>query len=66
MYRGGYMTFEKQLKDAKKKKLENRIIRDVVFIILGITFLIISFVSAYNKNNEKENTNNKIDVQENK
>ncbi len=60
------MTFEKQLKDAKKKKLENRIIRDVVFIILGITFLIISFVSAYNKNNEKENTNNKIDVQENK
>ena len=60
------MTFEKQLKDAIKKKLENRIIRDVVFIILGITFLIISFVSAYNKNNEKENTNNKIDVQENK
>ncbi len=60
------MTFEKQLKDAKKKKLENRIIRDVVFIILGITFLIISFVSAYNKNNEKENSNNKIDVQENK
>lgn len=60
------MTFEKQLKDAKKKKLENRIIRDVVFIILGITFLIISFVSAYNKNNEKENTNNKIDVQKNK
>lgn len=60
------MTFEKRLKDAKKKKLENRIIRDVVFIILGITFLIISFVSAYNKNNEKENTNNKIDVQENK
>lgn len=60
------MTFEKQLKDAKKKKLENRIIRDVVFIILGITFLIISFISAYNKNNEKENSNNKIDVQENK
>ena len=60
------MTFEKQLKNAKKKKLENRIIRDVVFIILGITFLIISFVSAYNKNNEKENSNNKIDVQENK
>lgn len=60
------MTFEKQLKDAKKKKLENRIIRDVVFIILGITFLIISFVSAYNKNNEKENNNNKINVQENK
>ena len=60
------MTFEKQLKNAKKKKLENRIIRDVVFIILGITFLIISFVSAYNKNNEKENSNNKINVQENK
>ena len=60
------MTFEKQLKKKKKKKLENRIIRDVVFIILGITFLIISFVSAYNKNNEKENNNNKINVQENK
>lgn len=60
------MTFEKQLKEAKKKKLESRIIRDAVFIILGVTFLIISFISAYNKSNEKENSNKKTNVQENK
>lgn len=43
------MTFNKQVEEAKKKKLENRIIRDLVFIILGVIFLVISFVVAYNK-----------------
>lgn len=47
------MTFEKQVKEAKNKQLENRLFRDIIFIILGITFLIISFVSAY-KNNKIE------------
>ena len=35
------MTFDKQVEEAKKKKLKSRITRDVVFIILGITFLAI-------------------------
>ena len=47
------MTFKKQVKEAKNKQLENRLFRDIIFIILGITFLIISFVSAY-KNNKIE------------
>ena len=50
------MTFEKQVKEAKSKRLENRIIRDVIFILLGITFFIISVVMAY-KNSNKNNTN---------
>lgn len=48
------MTFEKQVNEAKKKKLENRIIRDITFILLGITFLAISFLSAYNKNKKEQ------------
>lgn len=58
------MTFEKQVKNAKEKQLQNRIIRDAIFIILGIVFLIISIFSAYNnsdkKNDKKED--NKIQV----
>ena len=53
------MTFDKQVQIAKQKKLENRIIRDIIFLILGTIFLIISIFSAVNdKNNEKENKNN--------
>ena len=48
------MTFEKQVNEAKKKKLENRIIRDITFIILGTVFLAISFLSAYNKNKKEQ------------
>ena len=44
----------KQVEEAKKKKLKARITRDVVFIILGITFLAISIVmSVVEKNNEE-------------
>lgn len=43
------MTFDKQVEEAKKKKLESRILRDLAFIILGFIFLIISFIVAYNK-----------------
>ena len=49
------MTFDKQVEKAKEEKLKNRIIRDVVFVILGITFLVISIICSYNK--EKNNTN---------
>lgn len=52
------MKFEKQVMEAKKKKLESRIIRDVVFIILGVIFLIISIIGAIN-NDKKEGSNNK-------
>lgn len=52
------MTFEKQVEKAKEEKLKYRIIRDVVFIILGIVFLAISIFVSY-KN--KENNINKND-----
>lgn len=53
------MTFNDQIKEAKKKQLENRMLRDIVFLILGITFLLISIIMAVKDNNKKED-NNKI------
>lgn len=48
------MTFDKQVKNAKEKQLQNRITRDVVFMLLGLTFLAISIFSTIKeKNNEK-------------
>ena len=52
------MTFDKQVEEAKKKKLKSRITRDVVFIILGITFLAISIVMSVVEKNNEENKNN--------
>ena len=46
------MTFDKQVKNAKEKELQNRITRDVVFMLLGLTFLSI-FSTIKEKNNEK-------------
>ena len=56
------MTFEKQVEKAKEEKLKYRIIRDLIFIVLGITFLIISIVYQYNKDNKdnKKAYNNEI------
>lgn len=51
------MTFENQVKKAKEEKLKNRIIRDLIFIILGVVFLTISIFSAI-----KDKENNKEDV----
>lgn len=51
------MTFDKQVKEAKQKRFENRILRDFIFIILGIIFLAISFFRAYKDDNK--NTSNK-------
>ena len=59
------MKFDKQVEKAKEEKLKNRIIRDVVFVILGITFLVISIICSYNKekNNTNENTKaNKVSI----
>ena len=54
------MTFEKQVEKAKEEKLKYRIIRDVVFIILGIVFLAISiFVSFKNKEDNVDKNDNK-------
>ena len=39
----------------QKKKLKTRIIRDLVFIILGILFLAISILSAINSDNSNKN-----------
>ena len=48
------MTFDKQVKNAKEKQLQNRITRDIVFMLLGLTFLAISiFFTIKEKNNEK-------------
>lgn len=51
------MTFDKQVKEAKRKQVESRIVRDVVFLVLGITFLLISIFSAANE--KKDNNSNK-------
>lgn len=57
------MTFDKQVKEAEKKKIKYRITRDIIFIVLGIIFLAISILSAY-KNNQDENnkTNQKTNA----
>lgn len=49
------MTFEKQVKEAKEKQLQSRIIRDVVFLLLGIIFLVISIFSSIREKDNKEN-----------
>ena len=42
------MTFDKQVKEAKKKKIESNIVRDILFIICGIIFLAIAiYVNFY-------------------
>ena len=52
------MTFDKQVEKAKEEKLKSRIIRDVVFIVLGITFLLISILMAYNDSKKEDNKSN--------
>lgn len=59
------MTFDKQVKEAKAKQLQNRIVRDTVFILLGIIFLVISFISSY-KNSTKEESKSNNSVTEEK
>lgn len=59
------MTFDKQVEKAKEEKLKQRITRDIVFIILGITFLVISVFISYNdskQNNNKDNKENKTTI----
>ena len=59
------MTFDKQVKKAKEEKLKYRITRDIVFIALGITFLVISVFISYNdskQNNNKDNKENKTTI----
>ncbi len=59
------MTFDKQVEKAKEEKLKQRITRDIAFIILGITFLVISVFISYNdskQNNNKDNKENKTTI----
>lgn len=56
------MTFDKQVEKAKEEKLKQRITRDIIFIALGITFLVISVFISYKNSkeiNKKDNTNDK-------
>ena len=50
--------FDELAKEARIKKLQYRIVRDVVFIVLGIFFLVLSIFSAQ-KDKEKEQNNKK-------
>lgn len=52
------MKFDDQVKKAKEEKLKYRITRDLLFIALGIIFLIVSIILAYKDNNNTEIKNN--------
>ena len=57
------MTFEKQVKEAKVKELEAKMLRGFIFILLGVIFLIISIVSAYYKENStNKNTKKEVSI----
>lgn len=58
------MTFDKQVEEAKKRKLESRIIRDMIFIILGIIFLALSFLAAYKDKNNNKSDNKEVSINE--
>ena len=49
------MTFDKQVEKAKEEKLRYRITRDVIFIVLGITFLVISIFVSYSDSKKESN-----------
>ena len=51
------MKFDDQVKKAKQEKLKYRITRDILFIALGIIFLIVSIILAYNDNKEIKTNN---------
>ena len=53
------MTFDKQVEKAKEKQLQNRITRDVVFMLLGLTFLAISIFSTIKEKNNEKNVKEK-------
>lgn len=55
------MTFEKQVKEAKEKQLKSKITRDVIFLLLGIIFLVISILSTMEEN-KKEIKNRKTTI----
>lgn len=54
------MKFDDQVKKAKEEKLKYRITRDLLFIALGIIFLIVSIILAYKDNNTEIKNNNSI------
>ena len=56
------MTFDNQVKKAKEEKLKMRSTRDIVFIVLGIVFLALSFVFSIKKISSNENEKNKTTI----
>lgn len=62
------MTFDKQVEKAKVEKLKYRILRDTIFIILGVVFLIISIFMSFKENDKKteeQNNNHNITTEKN-
>lgn len=53
------MTFDKQVEKAKEEKLKYRATRDIIFIVLGITFLVISIFSSMNNKDTDKKIKNK-------
>ena len=53
------MSFDDQVKKAKEKQLQHRITRDIVFVLLGLTFLAISVFSSIMENKGKNSKNYK-------
>ena len=56
------MTFDKQVKEAKIKKLESRIVRDLIFLILGVIFLLLSIFSSIKNKDNKIHENKKENI----
>ena len=50
------MTFDKQLKEAKQKKFEARILKDFLLILLGISLLGVAIYRSYKTNNTTAET----------
>jgi len=55
------VTFDKQVEKAKEEKLKQRITRDIIFIALGITFLVISVFISYKNSKEINKKDNTLD-----
>lgn len=60
------MTFDKQVEKAKEEKLKYRIIRDIIFIFLGVVFLLISIFTSLNKDKKENNNTQKTTITNNK
>ncbi|MEG2621142.1 MAG: hypothetical protein RSA10_03570 [Bacilli bacterium] len=54
---------DKNTKKLKEEKLKSRLMRDFLFITLGIIFLIVSIIIAVCNNNQETNNKKVITIQ---